>query len=136
MNDIRISKQVTAKPEVQMAHNETLNEIVRRLVAGLDLQQIILFGSHAYGEPDAGSDFDLMVIVSETNEPPHRRAQRAYACVGAVGVPKDLVVLTEEEFDRQSRVATSLARLVKEEGRVLYERRKRARNPQLATQES
>jgi len=116
--------------------DETLDEIVQRLVDGMHATQIILFGSHAYGQPDAGSDLDLMVIVPESREPAYRRAQHAYACVGAVSMPKDLLVLTEEEFEGQARVATSLARLVKEEGKVLYERRERARNPQLAAQGS
>jgi uncharacterized protein len=40
-----------------------LNEIVRRLVEGMQPTQIILFGSHAHGEPDAESDIDIMVIL-------------------------------------------------------------------------
>ena len=100
-----------------------LEEIVRRLVEGLQPEQIILFGSYAYGQPTEGSDLDIMIIVSESTEPPHRRAQKAYACVGTIGVSKDLLVLTREEFEKQARVVTSLARRVKERGMVLYERR-------------
>jgi len=115
---------------------EVLSEIVRRLVEGLQPEQIILFGSYAYGEPAEGSDLDIMVIISESREPSHRRAQRAYGCVGAVGVPKDLLVLTREEFERQARVATSLARHVKEKGKVLYDRRETHRGSELADKES
>lgn len=78
---------------------ELLEEVVRRLVDGLQPDQIILFGSYAYGQPTKGSDLDLMIIVSESSEPPHRRDQRAYACVGALGVSKDLLVLTRKEFE-------------------------------------
>jgi len=116
------------------APDKLLHEIVRRLVEGMNPVRIILFGSHAYGKPGKGSDFDLMIIVPESDQPPHRRAQFAYACVGAIGVPKDLMVLTEEEFERQSHVVTSLARLIKEQGRVLYERGEKPRDSQLATQ--
>lgn len=98
---------------------ELLEEVVRRLVEGLQPDQIILFGSYAYGQPTEESDLDLMIVVSESSEPPHRREQRAYACVGAIGVSKDLLVLTREEFERQAQVATSLARRVKEKGIVL-----------------
>lgn len=114
---------------------ETLKQIVQRLVVGLQPEQIILFGSYAYGQPTEGSDLDIMIIVSESGEPAHRRAQRAYGCVGAVGVPKDLVVLTHEEFERQAQVVTSLARRVKEKGTVLYERREVHRDSQLADKE-
>ncbi len=102
---------------------ERLDEIVRRLVDEFQPEQIILFGSHVYGEPRPGSDLDIMIIVSDSSEPAYRREQRAYACVGAIGVSKDLLVLTREEFERQARVVTSLAHTVKEKGRVLYERR-------------
>lgn len=122
----QIIPQATANVSTtQTSHGEALlvAEIVRRLVRGMHPRQIILFGSYAYGQPDEGSDLDLMVIVPDSGRPPHRRAQDAYACVGAVGISKDLIVLTEEEFERQALVATSLARLVKEHGKVLYERR-------------
>jgi len=52
--------------------------------------------------------------------------------VGAVGVSKDLLVLTREEFEEQSQVVTSLARRVKEKGTVLYERSQASRDSQMA----
>jgi predicted nucleotidyltransferase len=114
---------------------ELLEEVVRRLVEGLQPDQIILFGSYAYGQPTEGSDLDLMIIVSESSEPAHRREQKAYACVGAIGVSKDLLVLTREEFEEQAQVVTSLARSVKEKGTVLYERSKARRDSEVADKE-
>lgn len=115
---------------------EVLSKIVQRLVDGLQPEQIILFGSYAYGEPTQGSDLDLMIVVADSSERPYRREQKAYACVGAVGVPKDLLVLTREEFESQACVVTSLARRVKEKGRILYERGKTRRDSELADQGS
>lgn len=122
--------------EASVEHTGAIQEIVRRLVAGMRPQRIILFGSYAYGQPDADSDLDLMIVVSHSDRPAYRRAQEAYACVGAVGIAKDLIVLTEEEFERQAQVSTSLARLVKDRGRVVYERRETASDTPLDTQES
>ena len=34
----------------------TLTEITRRLVATYQPEQVVLFGSHAWGEPDENSD--------------------------------------------------------------------------------
>lgn len=113
---------------------EALERIVQRLEEGLHPEQIILFGSYAYGEPTEGSDLDIMVVVPDSTEPSYRRAQRAYRCVGAVGMPKDLVVLTREEFEKQARVVTSLARRAQQRGRVLYDRREARRDPQVAEQ--
>jgi len=45
-----------------------LEEITRRLVAEFRPEQIILFGSHAWGIPNEDSDVDLLVIVSHSDE--------------------------------------------------------------------
>ena len=91
-------------------------------MAALRPERILLFGSHAWGAPTPDSDLDLMIVVPTSDEPPHRRAQRAYRAVGPVGVPKDLLVLTHEEFERQAEVPTSLARRVRDGGVLLYDR--------------
>ncbi len=41
---------------------ELLEQITQKLAATLNPEQIILFGSYAYGEPNEDSDIDLMVI--------------------------------------------------------------------------
>jgi len=43
---------------------ELLAEITRRLVAELDPDAVYLFGSQAWGEPEDGSDVDLLVELS------------------------------------------------------------------------
>jgi len=116
--------------------NEALEIVVQRLVAGLCPERIILFGSHAYGDPTGSSDLDFLIIVSDSTQPPHRRAQEAYRCVGSVGVSKDLLVLTHKEFEKQARVVTSLARRVKATGKVLYERSEAHRDATVAHQGS
>ncbi len=68
---------------------EMLQEVVRMSAEGLQLEQIILFGSNACRQPIQTSDLDLMIIVSGFSEPDHRREQKAYACVSAIEIPKD-----------------------------------------------
>lgn len=99
---------------------EVLPEIVRRLVAEFDPEQIILFGSRAWGEPQLDSDYDLMVIVTKSDEKPTRRATRGYLCLRKIGVSTDLVVKTRTEFDRLRGVAASLEAKIAERGKVLY----------------
>ena len=41
---------------------DIIEEIVRRIVSIAQPEKIILFGSYAYGTPDADSDIDLLVI--------------------------------------------------------------------------
>lgn len=113
---------------------EAIERLVQRLVEGLKPEKIILFGSYAHGEPTEESDLDVMIIVPESHEPAYRRGQKAYRCVGAIGISKDLLVLTQAEFDAQADVATSLARRARDEGIVLYARGKTGRSTKVADQ--
>lgn len=97
-----------------------LDEITQRLVAELKPEKIILFGSHAWGQPDEDSDLDLLVIVSESNEPPTKRATHAHRSLRGVMVPMDILVHTHAEVERHSRVYASLISEILERGRVLY----------------
>ena len=114
---------------------EILEEIVERLVGGLQPEQIILFGSYADGQPTEASDLDLMIILSESTEPSHRRAQQAYRCLRGIKVPKDLLVLTREEMIKEASVVTSLPRRAMERGKVLYERSEAHSGSEVARQE-
>jgi len=99
---------------------ELLKDIVKRLVDGLHPEKIILFGSHAYGEPSESSDIDLLIVISESDEPRHRRARRAYSCLRGLTAPTELIVLTRQEMERSARVPASLVSRAIQQGRVLY----------------
>jgi predicted nucleotidyltransferase len=101
---------------------ELLDAVVGRLVEGLAPERILLFGSHAWGTPSEDSDVDLLVIVPTSELPAYKRARAGHRALRDVRLPKDIVVLTQAEFDRQSSVAGSLAQRVREHGRVLYDR--------------
>jgi len=97
-----------------------LAEITQRLVAALNPQQVVLFGSHAWGQPTDESDADLLVIVERAAEPGYRLAQQAYRSLYGVRYPCDVIVHTREEVERARQVKASLLRKIIEEGRVLY----------------
>jgi uncharacterized protein len=98
------------------------SEIVRRLVAEFDPEQIYLFGSRAWGQPGPDSDYDLLVILSASNERPAQRAFRAHRCLSRLGIAKDVIVSTVAEFDRFSAVPASLESEILLRGKVLYGR--------------
>jgi len=99
---------------------QLLREIIRRLVDEFRPEEIILFGSHAWGVPDEDSDLDLLVIVSHSDLPPVRRAMRAHRCLGGLNVSKDILVKTRAEVERFRGVRASLEHQIFERGKVLY----------------
>ncbi len=103
--------------------NETLlYDMTNRLVQTFQPEQVILFGSYAWGTPNDSSDIDLYVIVPESSERPIQRARRARACIGDVRVALDILVRTRAEADKYRHLYASLECQIFEKGRVLYER--------------
>ncbi len=113
---------------------DLVRDVVRRLVSEFDPDKIILFGSHAWGEPDEGSDLDLLVIVPESQENPVQRAVRAHRCLTEIKVAKDLIIETRDEVARFSRVPASLEAQILKKGIVLYGRGEARTGSQLASE--
>ena len=104
------------KPEV----HATIDAAVDRLVAEFHPEQIWLFGSYAWGEPDEHSDLDFLVVVAESDASPLKRAQRAHHCLGGLSMAKDVLVKTRAEFAPFCDVLPSLTYRITHEGRLLY----------------
>ncbi|MEI6826713.1 MAG: nucleotidyltransferase domain-containing protein [Desulfuromonadales bacterium] len=99
-----------------------LTDMTNRLVQTFKPEQIILFGSYAWGIPHNGSDIDLYVVVPESSERPLQRARKARVCVGDVRFALDIIVRTRAEADKYRDVYASLECQIFEKGRLLYER--------------
>ena len=99
---------------------DLLDEATRRLVAEFQPEQVWLFGSYAWGQPDEGSDLDLLVVVPQSDETPVRRAQRAHRCLSGLNVAMDILVKTRAEVERFRHVRASLENLVFNRGRLIY----------------
>lgn len=98
----------------------TLEEMTRRLVDEFHPLKIILFGSHAWGEPTEDSDVDIMVIVEKSDEKPIKRAIRAHKRLIGLHVPKDVLVKTTAEFEKYRTVTATLEHQIASMGKVLY----------------
>ena len=85
-----------------------------------DPVKVILFGSYARG--DAGEDSDLDLLVVEKDLPyPTGEYLRLREAIGSVGVGVDLLVFSEEEFERRRDWCSTPVYWAIREGRVLHE---------------
>ena len=100
---------------------EILAEIVCRLVAGLDPEKIILFGSYVYGSPSDDSDVDLLVIMQTTARPADR-----YVAVSRTIRPRpfplDILVKTPDEIAGALAKGDRFIQEIVTQGRVLHAR--------------
>ncbi|PIP76218.1 MAG: DNA polymerase subunit beta [Ignavibacteria bacterium CG22_combo_CG10-13_8_21_14_all_37_15] len=103
-----------------MLSEQEKEEIKQRLLSKFNLQKIILFGSQARGTSDNKSDVDLL-IISELNEDRFNLMDRMRVCLMQLNYAFDVIILTENEFERDKKYPGTVARYATKEGIVLYE---------------
>jgi len=86
-------------------------------------EKIILFGSYAYGNPHAKSDFDFFVILKDDTEKPILVLQKIYRSLAKkpMPIPVDVLANYKSRFEWRSSQPTIERRIAKD-GVVLYER--------------
>jgi uncharacterized protein len=99
-----------------------LNSITDRLVKEFNPVKIILFGSHAWGNPTEDSDIDICIIIPYSDESPANRIRRAHKCLNDFSISKDILVKTILEIEKYRNVIASFERKILEDGKVLYEK--------------
>ena len=102
-----------------MTSAEIIEEIGLRLArAAPRNSRVVLFGSHARGESDAGSDYDILVIEPEVADAA-RESVRLRTELGDLLVPVDVVVIDRERARRCAAVRGTMVERALREGRVL-----------------
>ena len=102
-----------------------LDQMVQAIVAEVDPEQVILFGSYARGDAREDSDVDLVVVEAEPFGKTRSRrleAARVYESVAGFDALTDILIYSRDEVDHwRDSVNHVLARALRE-GTVLYER--------------
>ena len=80
--------------------------------------KVILFGSHARGEERADSDVDFLVIEPQLDNR-FGEAVRLGRLVGELGVPADVIVVSEEHVSEWGELRGTMLHDALSEGRVL-----------------
>jgi predicted nucleotidyltransferase len=106
------------------SEQEALNAIVERLAAGLQPLRIYLFGSRATGNASASSDFDLAVVLDDTDQSIDTDYYRAYEPLLGLGVGCDVIPCLWSEFQEVLADPTNPWQQVWASARLVYERRK------------
>jgi len=101
----------------------TIEQIVSNLIESYRPQQIILYGSLAYGEPNEDSDIDLLIIKETTETPLARRLEvRRLVADPDRRVPFTPLVLTPDELNSRLALGDPFYREILQQGKVLYGR--------------
>ena len=103
---------------------QTLQQIIRRLIEGYQPQRIILFGSLAYGEPDEDSDIDLLVIKDTEKKNRIDRFVEVKKIIynPKLKIPISPLILTKYELQERLNMGDDFVKEIIGKGIVLYEK--------------
>jgi uncharacterized protein len=82
--------------------------------------KVILFGSHARGDANEGSDLDFLVIEREVEDRVAEEVKLRGALRG-FGAPVDVIVMDEALAQRRAKVRGTMVDRALREGRVVAE---------------
>lgn len=105
-----------------MINKKTIEEVKNRLVKTYDPIAIYLFGSYAWGSPTEDSDLDLLIVTDQSNEKSYKRPVRGHHALFGMGISKDILVSTKNEFNRRANEITTLEYKIKKDGKLIYAR--------------
>jgi predicted nucleotidyltransferase len=100
---------------------KTIRAIANHIAKKFDPEQIILFGSHAYGKPTAWSDVDLLVVM-DTPKGEMEAILEVLDSLPMLTFGLDIVVRSRNSIERRKKLGDWFLVDITEKGRVLYER--------------
>ena len=98
---------------------KNIQDLARQIAEEFQPEQIILFGSHAYGHPTEDSDLDLLVVMPFEGSGAHKALEIMQKIKPRV--PVDLMVRTPEDVRRRVSWNDFFLKEITEKGKVLYE---------------
>lgn len=100
-----------------------LKNVVEKILDRVNPAKIILFGSWAYGLPQAGSDLDILVIVNNNIKSKYDLTTKLYTALFDVDVAKDIVVASSAQVKDWENVPQAFLTKIVNKGKLLYERK-------------
>ena len=99
---------------------QTVQEIVRRILSVAEPDKIILFGSAATGEMTRDSDIDLLIVEPEIVD---RRAEyvRIRRALWDLDYPFDILFIATQWFEESKDIVGGIAYPANKYGKVVYE---------------
>ena len=100
-----------------------IQNLTTAIIEKVNPEKVILFGSHAYGDPTPKSDIDILVILKESFQTRTERSGQLYILLKDISeYPKDIVVYTLDEVKKWENVRQAFITSIIRKGIILYER--------------
>ena len=100
---------------------KAIRAIAKYIARKYNPEQIILFGSHAYGKPTAWSDVDLLVVM-DTPKGEMEAILEVAKSLPDVEFGVDIIVRSRAVLEKRKKLGDWFLREITKKGKVLYER--------------
>lgn len=99
----------------------TIRALAKHITEKFNPEQIVLFGSHAYGKPTAWSDVDLLVVMNTPKGEMEAILEIANS-LPDLAFRVDIIVRSREILEKRKKLGDWFLREITTNGKVLYER--------------
>lgn len=102
---------------------DALDNVVHRIIQAFYLEQIRLFGSQAWGQPNEDSDIELLVVPDTSSEPGYRRSREVFRSQRGLRLPIEVEVevrTRDKMICAPQQVPTSLEHQASDRQQSLY----------------
>lgn len=99
----------------------TIRALANQIAEKFNPEEIILFGSHAYGKPHAWSDVDLLVVM-ETPKGEFKTIMEISDSLPHLPFRVDIIARSRAVINRRKNAGDFFLREITKKGKVLYAR--------------
>jgi len=99
--------------------NQTIESFIVEKLKPLNPVKIILFGSYAYGTPDADSDLDICIIKKEVKSK-SKEKKEIRERLKEFSIAKDILIPSFEEYEFYKKQYGSVFMDIELKGKVLW----------------
>ena len=99
----------------------TIRALAKHIAEKFQPEEIILFGSHAYGKPQPWSDVDLLVVM-DTPKGELETSLEIHRSLPPIKFGLDIIVRSRSVIERRKKLGDWFLIDITEKGKVLYER--------------
>jgi len=78
--------------------DEMKEQLTKKIGSVINPQRLIIFGSYANGTADEDSDLDILVVEKEIKSKMEEK-RKIRKALKDINISKDIIVISEEEFD-------------------------------------
>jgi uncharacterized protein len=106
-----------------MVTSSQISSLTQEIVAAINPEKVLLFGSYAKGTATEKSDVDILVVVDELKDKRYKVISNIYNKIwNKFDFEKDIKVYTKSEIEDWKNVKRAFVTTAFNEGIIIYER--------------